>query len=551
VLWLALAALIPDGAFVKTNGAQFLVGDKPFAFVGANLAVMHGQARARAAATLQAARSDGFTVGRIWALGEGASDARPWSRENELFRAGPDGWIEPAFVQLDRVLAEARARGLRLIVTLSNHWKDYGGVPMYLRWAQLPTEGFGARDRFYSDARTRTFFRAHLEKLLQRTNTITGVRYVDDPTIFSWELMNESQVDGDEGARARLDFFAEMARFIKERDPHHLVSSGASIYTSRAERSEWLQLCELPGIDYCDGHLYPQTTDQVDDETRLYAYIDDRVQLARHVARKPIVFGEFGFSGDAWLGAPRKAWFEKFLARAFLDGAAGALAWIYQPWPGHDFAIYIDHDETDDLRSVLRGWARRALAPPAPNNPLLGDARGETLLYDPYRLVRHAPLQHDLDGVIEVPPERFSSGRFERVGVWNGGPLVQAYGAGDGWFEWRFTMPQSPSPHVIFIARLSSEFPGSTAPPDGGSHVILSIDGKPQAEFDVIADDGAGQIQRLPLDVGPGTHTLRLEVPPGPRAHGLCVYGEPTGNGAPPPGEATPLSLRFTPAESR
>src|SRR5207245_1130375 len=113
VLWLfALAAVTP---FVKVNGVQFVAGDQPFAFVGANLAVMHGQGRAHYQETLAAARADGFTVGRIWALGEGAAGATAWSRENELFRAGPDGWLEPPFVHLDRVLAEARARGLRLI----------------------------------------------------------------------------------------------------------------------------------------------------------------------------------------------------------------------------------------------------------------------------------------------------------------------------------------------------------------------------------------------------------------------------------------------------
>ena len=39
---------------------------------------------------------------------------------------------------LDAVVAEAGRLGLRLIVTLSNNWGDYGGIPMYLAWAGLP-----------------------------------------------------------------------------------------------------------------------------------------------------------------------------------------------------------------------------------------------------------------------------------------------------------------------------------------------------------------------------------------------------------------------------
>ena len=41
----------------------------------------------------------------------------------------------------------------------------------------------------------------------------------------------------------------------------------------------------------------------------LFGRIDDRVQLAQHVARKPIVFGEFGFQTTRaqFLARPRAA----------------------------------------------------------------------------------------------------------------------------------------------------------------------------------------------------------------------------------------------------
>ena len=51
-------------------------------------------------------------------------------------------------------------------------------------------------------------------------------------------------------------------------------------YTSRAERTEWLAVCRLPTVDYCDSHLYAETTDRVTSKARLEQYIDDRVQLA-------------------------------------------------------------------------------------------------------------------------------------------------------------------------------------------------------------------------------------------------------------------------------
>jgi mannan endo-1,4-beta-mannosidase len=39
----------------------------------------------------------------------------------------------------------------------------------------------------------KNFFKA----LITRVNTVTGVAYRDDPTIFAWELINEPRVPSD------------------------------------------------------------------------------------------------------------------------------------------------------------------------------------------------------------------------------------------------------------------------------------------------------------------------------------------------------------------
>src|SRR5262249_13366628 len=161
----------------------------------------------------------------------------------------------------------------------------------------------------------------------------------------------------------------------------------------------------------------------------------------------------------------RARWFGDFLARLFDDGADGALVWIYQPWTGRarDFGIYVDRADTDDVRQVLRRAAARVEhGPPAAKNPRLGPARGDALLYDPYRLVPRPGRPRVVDEgrriAIEIDPTGFDTGRFERVGSYEGGALEHAYGAGDGWFEWHFTAPETPR-RISIAARLSSEFP--------------------------------------------------------------------------------------------
>ncbi len=44
---------------------------------------------------------------------------------------------EQVFVGLDWVVAQAGARGMRLMLTLTNYWHDYGGFQQYLRCAAV------------------------------------------------------------------------------------------------------------------------------------------------------------------------------------------------------------------------------------------------------------------------------------------------------------------------------------------------------------------------------------------------------------------------------
>jgi hypothetical protein len=126
---------------------------------------------------------------------------------------------------------------------------------------------------------------------------------------------------------------------------------------------------------------------------------------------------------------------------------------------------------------------------------------------------------------VELVPERFSTGRWERVGSWAAGALPHAYGADDGWFEWRFNVRAS-ARSAKLVARLSSEFPGAHAPPDGSSRAIVRLDGRKRAELEVVPDDGLGTVHRVALGpLKPGPHTLQLAVEPGAKANGLCVYG--------------------------
>jgi hypothetical protein len=65
--------------------------------------------------------------------------------ENTLVLHGTDvhgalagQYDENTLVALDKLLAACAQRGLRLMLTLTNYWKDYGGMTIYARCATFP-----------------------------------------------------------------------------------------------------------------------------------------------------------------------------------------------------------------------------------------------------------------------------------------------------------------------------------------------------------------------------------------------------------------------------
>ena len=69
----------PKEQFVRQRGGRFVVGQKPFRFVGANVAVMYrAEDREHMPETLRQAALAGIKVVRVWAFGEGGpNDVKP------------------------------------------------------------------------------------------------------------------------------------------------------------------------------------------------------------------------------------------------------------------------------------------------------------------------------------------------------------------------------------------------------------------------------------------------------------------------------------------
>jgi len=487
-------------AFVYTDGARFMIDAKPFRFVGANVAVMYrDEDRARMPETFQQAAHLGIKVVRVWAAGEGGpDDVKPiadfndWPRTH-YFRLKPGEWNEEQFVFLDRVIAEAARNGLRVQLCLTNWWRDTGGVTQYLRWAGIE----GANDDkypyginkekamlFYSNETARRLYREHVEKIVTRRNTVSGVMYRDDPTIFGYELMNEAQCLTGRWAERRA-WIAEMSSYLKSLDPDHPVAPGDWGYRSAAERREWLADHALPNVDYCDVHIYPRddTDSFVDSGKALGEFIQNRVAAAVSV-RKPLVLGEFGMSGEGYKGLSPADWYRAYFDNAAREGASGAMFWILTPDPQRGYGVTWTIPRDAALLAEITGGAHlfaslvNAWPPPA----TLDDGkhlvpRQFVFARDPSeKAVQPEPI-YQADGTIlyRVWPNMVVRGGFEKLGGGEG----YIWGAGAGYFE--YVVPARKGYRrvgkIVVRAHIQPLLPNDAQPSQIQTRVALFVNG--------------------------------------------------------------------------
>jgi mannan endo-1,4-beta-mannosidase len=443
-------------AFVQTDGPRLVIDGKPFRFVGANAALMYrDDDRARMPETLRQAARVGIKVVRVWASGEGGpNDVKPiadfndWPRTHS-FRSAPDKWNEAELIFLDRVLVEAARNGLRVQLCLANWWRDTGGVTQYLRWAGIAGADddkypFGINNekamQFYSNETARRLYREHVEKIATRRNSVNGILYRDDPTIFGYELMNEAQCLTGRWAERRA-WMAEMSGYLKSLDPDHLIAPGEWGYRSAAERREWLIDHALPNIDFCDVHNYPRddTDSFVDSPKALGEFIENRVAAAYSI-KKPLVLGEFGMSSDGYKGSTQVEWYRAYFENAVQAGTSGAMFWILTPDPARGYGVTYSSPRDAGVLAEVTGashlFASLANAAPPPTLLESGHLIPRQFAFaqaENDRAVQpHLTFRQNGTILYRFSPNTVVRGRFEKLGGGDG----YVWGAGAGYFEY-------------------------------------------------------------------------------------------------------------------
>ena len=317
--------IMAQSPFVKVEGNQFILNEKPYYYIGTNYwygAIIASSGsygdRPRLLRELDFMKENGITNLRIQAGAEGP--------DNEPFRVTPSMQVAPGKYSdemldgLDFLLSEMGKRGQHAILFLNNSWDWSGGFAQYLNWngyGPIPypmvkpntwPQFMAFAGQFLNCNKCKKQFFDHVKFLLNRTNRYTGIKYTEDPAIMTWEIGNEPRAFSTENIPVLEKYIQETASLIRGIDKNHLITTGTEGQWGCENSLEVFERIHAqPDIDYLTMHIWPKNWSWIDVKNipgtletgikNTNKYMDDHFAVARRL-NKPIVFEEFGLPRD-------------------------------------------------------------------------------------------------------------------------------------------------------------------------------------------------------------------------------------------------------------
>ena len=316
----------PVDDIITVKDGQFIRNGEPYYFVGTNFwygAILgsegEGGNRERLVRELDFMKSHGIDNLRVLVGGEGENGLLGKIEPN--LQPEPGLYNDDVLAGLDFLMMELGKRGMTAVLYFNNAWEWSGGYTQYVAWANN-TPGLVPRvDGWFSykaiageivrNERAKELFFNHLRYIITRTNRYTGIKYIEVPAIFSWQICNEPRAFSSkeqDNKEAFAEWIAASAKLIRSLDPNHMISTGSEGFYG----CEWdMALCErihaLDEISYINCHVWPYNwkwmrgDNMVADLDRSCAntkeYIDMHIGLG-HSINKPVVVEEFGMPRD-------------------------------------------------------------------------------------------------------------------------------------------------------------------------------------------------------------------------------------------------------------
>lgn len=312
--------------FVTVRGNQLIADGKPYYFVGTNywygslIALQKNKKRGieRLRKELDFLKANGVTNLRLMAGAEGSGLLNGVQRVGSPLQPEQGEFDERTLDGLDILLDEMSKRDMRAVIFLSNNWEWSGGFQQYLIWNKVISDEWLAKKpdwetlrdlvaKFYTCDPCKRGYKKQADFVLGRTNKLTGKRYIDDPTIMSWQIANEPRPMRPAANEAYKKWIAETALQLKRIAPNQLVSIGHEGWIGTQDIKLFEEVHDDRNIDYVTIHIWPKNWGWFESgkmaeqyQTALdktMEYIDANGAVALKL-NKPMVIEEFGLPRD-------------------------------------------------------------------------------------------------------------------------------------------------------------------------------------------------------------------------------------------------------------
>lgn len=377
-----VSAVEERNGFVTTNGTQFMLDGSTFYYAGTNNYYLNFKPQYEVDQVIEDAAEMGLAVIRTWGnLDAGVKTDQVSPDGYTVFTDSIDGGGEKEGVyyqyfdeslgrpvvnegkdglqKLDYALYKAQQEGIRLLITFTNNWEAFGGMGQYVKWAKLAGENVSGHDDFYTNETIKGWYKDYIETLLNHENVYTGVKYKDDPTVFSWELANEPRCESDAGCEKNtvVEWATEMSAFVKSIDSNHMLAVGDEGFYNfgyndfpegdhkyvyhGSSGMDWSQLTALPDIDFGTIHVYCDQWGLTKDQGNFWFKKHGEDAAAMN---KPLIVEEFGWKDKTERPDVYAEWFDIFEGKTY-EGVeyAGTNYWMLASLTG-DGTLYQDYD---------------------------------------------------------------------------------------------------------------------------------------------------------------------------------------------------------------
>lgn len=312
--------------FISVENGHFVRNGKPYYFVGTNFwygAILgsegQGGNRDRLCRELDYMKQMGIDNLRILVGSDGERGVT--TKVEPTLQEAPGVYNDTILAGLDFLMQELGKRDMVAVLYLNNSWEWSGGYGFYLEHAgegkaPRPNEdGYPAYMKFvekYANCeKAHQLFYNYVKDIIGRTNQYTGLKYVDDPAIMSWQIGNEPRAFSKEALPAFEKWLAEASGLIRSLDPNHLISIGSEgAWGCEGDFEAYERICSDTNIDYCNIHLWPYNwswarkdhlVEDVDSScVKAKDYIERHLDICARI-NKPLVMEEFGYPRDGFL----------------------------------------------------------------------------------------------------------------------------------------------------------------------------------------------------------------------------------------------------------